>query len=182
MFSPNHFHTKLTVLLSISLSTFCWMWTLENRCCTLYSATCLIASSFVVSGSGHLYIKSSLEVNSGKIMFICSFHSPAILILCPHVCLMKIIYPYGFCCNCKHWTFIRFWTVPPVPSTHRKQHILCPKSPDLTIPEKHTHTRKHTHKRACKHTHTHTHTHTHKHTHRYMHAHTDTHTHTHTYT
>ncbi len=67
--SPNHFCTKLTVLLSISLSTFCWIWMLENRCCTLYSATCLLASSFIVSGSGHLSIKSSLYVNSDKIMF-----------------------------------------------------------------------------------------------------------------
>ncbi len=33
------------------------------------------------------------------------------------ICLMKRIYLYGFCCYCTHWTFIRFWTVPPVPST-----------------------------------------------------------------
>ncbi len=109
--SPNHFRTKLTVLLSILLSTFCWMWTLENRCCTLESATCLIASSFIVSGSGHLSIRFILDVNSDKMMFTCSFHSPAILTL------MKRIYLYGFCCYCKHWTFIRFWTVPSVPST-----------------------------------------------------------------
>ncbi len=51
--------------------------------CTLDSAICLIAFRFIVSGSGHLSIKSSLDVNSDKMMFTCSFHSPAILIVCP---------------------------------------------------------------------------------------------------
>lgn len=48
--------SSLFCFLLISLSTFCWIWTLENRFCTLDSATGLIASNLVRS-SGHLPIQ-----------------------------------------------------------------------------------------------------------------------------
>lgn len=45
--------------------------------------------------------------------FSCSIHFMSKI----SVCHTKRIYLNRFCCYCKHRTFIRFWAVPPVPST-----------------------------------------------------------------